>query len=182
VPALASFAAHERTVLARLLESGAHAPVTTSAGRLFDGLAALVGLHAVAGYEGQAAMAFEALATGAAPGAIYPMPLDDSEGAIELDWRPLVAAVARDVARGRDARAIAYGVHAAFARAVAAVAARVGEPRVALSGGCMQNRVLVEAIEAALRARGHTVLRHREVPPNDGGIALGQIAVAAARS
>jgi hydrogenase maturation protein HypF len=181
-PQLASFTAAEHAVLARMCETGAHAPMTTSAGRLFDGLAALLGLHAVAGYEGQAAMALEALADGAAWARDYAMPVHDAGDALELDWGPLVEAVATEAARGVDRRAIALGVHVALAQAIADVATRVGESRVALSGGCMQNRVLVEHAERALRAHGHRVLRHREVPPNDGGIALGQIAIAAARS
>jgi len=166
-----------------MLETGTRAPWTTSAGRLFDGLAALVGLHAVTSYEGQAAIAFEAIATGRTV-APYPLPLTaPAQGAapLELDWRPLVLAVLEDLSRGRDRGDIAAAAHAALVAGVAAVAEEVGQARVALSGGCMQNHLLVEGVHATLRRRGHDVLTHRLVPPNDGGICLGQIAVAAAR-
>jgi hydrogenase maturation protein HypF len=85
-----------------------------------------------------------------------------------------------DLARGADRGVIAARIHAGLVEAIAAVAREVDEPRVVLSGGCMQNRLLLEGAAARLRAAGHEVLLHRQVPPNDGGIALGQAAVAAA--
>ncbi|HSJ14339.1 MAG TPA: hypothetical protein VK939_07980, partial [Longimicrobiales bacterium] len=81
---------------------------------------------------------------------------------------------------GTDVGKIAGRFHNALVAGAIAVAERVAEPRVALSGGCFQNRILVERVTEALRARGFRVLLHRQVPPNDGGIAYGQIAVAAA--
>jgi hydrogenase maturation protein HypF len=84
--------------------------------------------------------------------------------------------LARRVARG----VIAARIHAGLVEAIAKVAAIAGEQRVVLSGGCMQNRLLLEGAARRLRAAGHEVLIHRQVPPNDGGIALGQAAVAAA--
>lgn len=177
---VASFSAHERRLLGRMLERGLHAPVTTSAGRLFDGLAALVGLHPRVTFEGQAAMALEFAADPDEPGA-YPVHAEPGPGPLVLDWRPLVEAVVRDVALNVPRATIAARVHGALVNAIVAVAAASGEARVALSGGCFQNRRLAEGAIAALRARGHEVLAHRVVPPNDGGISLGQAAVAAAR-
>ena len=176
-----AFDTGERAVLQQVLARGVNAPVTTSAGRLFDGLAALAGLHSRITYEGQAAIAFEAIAERGDHGA-YPLTLTDVEdGALELDWRPLVSAAVADLVRGVAAGVVSARVHAGLAEAIADTAGRVGAPRVALSGGCFQNRRLTELAAGLLRDRGHEVLLHRHVPPNDGGVSLGQAMVARAR-
>ena len=95
-----------------------------------------------------------------------------------LDWRPLLAAVLEDLAKGVGRGAIAARIHATLAATIVATAKRVGERRVVLSGGCFQNRRLTEAAARGLRAEGFEVLLHRLVPPNDGGVSLGQVAVA----
>jgi hydrogenase maturation protein HypF len=100
---------------------------------------------------------------------------------LELDWRPLLEAILADLARGVARDRIARRFHRGLAEAIAAAAAAVGEERVALTGGCFQNRRLTEAAARRLERAGHRVLLHRAVPPNDGGIALGQVMVAAAR-
>jgi len=181
LPPVAAFAPAERAVLARMIERGVEAPWTTSAGRLFDGVAALAGLHPRATFEGQAALALEWLADPSIAQA-YPFALEESApDGLVLDWRPLIRAVAADARRGVPAPAIAARWHNALVEMIVAVALRVGPPAVALSGGCFQNALLLERTAAALAARGFPVRLHRRVPPNDGGIALGQVAVAAAR-
>jgi hydrogenase maturation protein HypF len=98
-----------------------------------------------------------------------------------VDWRPALQALLEDVSH-RVARAtIASRFHDTLAAAIVSVARGVGEPRVVLTGGCFQNRALVERACSGLAAAGHEVLLHQRVPPNDGGISLGQVAVAAAR-
>lgn len=179
---VASFSPTERALLARMLATGTRSPVTTSAGRLFDAVAALLGLHPKAGFEGQAAMALEALADtserGAYPFSLVP-PAAPAAPAL-LDWGPLLLALLEDGARDVDASTRSARFHNALVEGIAAVARLAGAPRVALSGGCFQNRLLVERATARLAADGFRVLTHRLVPPNDGGIALGQILVAAA--
>lgn len=139
------------------------APRTSSAGRLFDAVAALLGVRARSSFEGQAAMELEALAEpGAAP---YPFSL---EGGV-LDWTPMIDPLARD--RGDAARASSR-FHATLVAMI--VAASEGASTVALSGGCFQNARLAEDAIAALRERGVEVLLPELAPPNDGGIALGQ--------
>jgi len=188
---IASFEPAQRRLLGRLLERGVNAPVTTSAGRLFDGVAALAGLAGADGrvsFEGQAAMALEFAAddevSGGGRPSPYPLPLVEAEeGLWELDWRPLVAAVLEDLGAGDgDAKAGRIGArfHGALVDAIVAVSRRLGEPVVALTGGCFQNRLLTEWAAEALTRDGFEVLLHREVPPNDGGIAYGQAAVASA--
>lgn len=176
-----TFDATERRVLARMLETGFRAPLTTSMGRLFDGVAALVGLSTRAAFEGQAAMALEARADPAERGR-YEMPVEaNADGRLELDWRPLVAAILEDRRRGVGIGTMAARFHRTLVEALVLVAHRIAEPVVVLSGGCFLNRHLTEGALARLHAEGFEPLVHREVPPGDGGLALGQIAVAAAR-
>jgi hydrogenase maturation protein HypF len=162
------------------------APVTTSAGRLFDAVAALAGLRAVSTYEGQAAVALEGAIDAGEPGA-YPMPAARADdGAVTIDARETVAAVARDVAAGVDPGGISARFHRGFADATVAgcalVAQRAGVDLVVLSGGVWQNRALVERTRSELRRLGLRVLVPRALPPNDGGIAYGQVAVASRRT
>ncbi len=173
---------NERRVLARMVAGGFRAPWTTSMGRLFDGVAALGGLQQRVSYEGQAAMRLEFVTDPTEKGA-YPLELVPAPAASGwmLDWGPLIEAVITDVRRGVSVGVVAGRFHNALVNALVRVAQAVGHPRVALTGGCFQNRLLTERALAALRAAGFDVLLHRQVPPNDGGISLGQIAVAAAR-
>lgn len=178
---VASFPESERALLARMVATGTRSPMTTSAGRLFDAVAALLGLHPRAGFEGQAAMALEALADPSERGT-YPFPLlpPSADGPATLDWGPLLLALLEEGAKGVSPALRSARFHNALVDGIAAAARRAGAPRVALSGGCFQNRLLLERTRARLAADGFEVLVHRLVPPNDGGIALGQVLVAAA--
>jgi hydrogenase maturation protein HypF len=173
-----AFDAAERRVLSAMFARGANSPVTTSAGRLFDAISALAGLGLTSAFEGQAAMALE-FAADEGLGDAYPMPLADGAPLV-LDWRPLLEAVLADVRADAGTAAIASRFHAALVAGIVRVARAAGEPRVVLSGGCFQNRLLATGATNALSGAGFEVLLHRQVPPNDGGIALGQIAVATA--
>jgi hydrogenase maturation protein HypF len=183
-----SFSVSERHLLSRMLARGVNAPVTTSAGRLFDGVAALIGLHQEVSFEGQAAMALEFGADGREGGA-YPFGLTKDGGRRTeeqvapsvLDWQPMVEAILADLRAGVERGIIAARFHNALVDAIITVARNVGEPRVALTGGCFQNRLLTERAADRLERAGFEVILHRLVPPNDGGISLGQVAVAAAR-
>lgn len=163
-----------------LLERGERLPVTTSAGRLFDAVAALAGVRSKITYEGQAAIELEALAARWS-GPLPTYPIDVAEGV--LDPRPLVLAIVEDLARGAPPAAVAAGFHQALGRATASLASKLAGARaldtVALSGGVFQNVLLTEAVERPLREAGLTVLVHEQVPPNDGGISIGQAAIAA---
>ena len=173
----------ERTLLSQMLARGLNAPITTSAGRLFDGVAALIGLHQQVTFEGQAAMALE-FAADARENSAYNIHLAASASqpsTLTLDWQPMVEEILSDLRRGVSSGMMAARFHNALVRAIVATAQEIGEERVALTGGCFQNRLLVERTAQRLRAAGFEVLLHRQVPPNDGGISLGQIAVAAAQ-
>jgi hydrogenase maturation protein HypF len=163
--------------LASMLARGLHAPPTTSAGRWFDAAAGLLGVRAVAAFEGQAAMLLEGLAE--AHGTVRPLPggWRITEQGV-LDPTALLAHLAdeTDVARG------AACFHATLAQGLAAwalqAARTTGATQVALGGGCWLNRVLTEAVRGHLLAAGLQVLQARELPPNDGGLSLGQAWVA----
>ena len=168
------------------LAGGFNAPLTSSVGRLFDGVAALIALHdgryRAPSYEGQLALALEALAGTAADVAPYPLPLVVEDGLPRLDWRPLVRALLADLAHDRPRAAIARAFHAALVaglcRTLTAIAPAGGTLPIALAGGVFQNRVLLEACAAALRAGGHAVCWPSRIPINDGGLAAGQLLAA----
>ena len=175
LPPVRAFSPNERTLLAQMLETGPNAPLTTSAGRLFDAVAALLGLSQQTRYEGQAAMALEAAAD-PREGAAWPLPLVPREGAPALlDWEPLLRALLEDLGRGVNAGCLAARFHNSLVDGIARTAEAAGEAHVALTGGCFQNRLLLERAAERLSALGFTVLLHREVPPNDGGVSLGQV-------
>jgi hydrogenase maturation protein HypF len=182
-----SFAPGERAVLARMISSGLNAPQTTSAGRLFDAAASLLGIAQKSSFEGQAAMALEAAALegSASPENArteYPFPLGAvAEAPAVLDWKPLVLSLVEERARGVSVPVLAARFHASLADGILAAARHARVRRVALTGGCFQNRLLTELAVARLEADGFEVLLHGAVPPNDGGIGVGQVLVAAAR-
>jgi hydrogenase maturation protein HypF len=182
---VAAFNEGERAVLSAMLDRGVNAPATTSAGRLFDAVAALLGLRQRSAYEGQAAMELEWAADCGnrrrSRHYAFPIRRPAPDEPIVVDWEPAVRAVLADTAAGVEIAPIARGFHTGLAGAIADVAAVVGEPTVVLTGGCFQNALLSEAAIAALRERGMTPVWHERVPPNDGGLALGQ-AFWAARS
>jgi hydrogenase maturation protein HypF len=182
----------EATALAVVdLAGRSTSPVTTSAGRLFDAIAALLGLRRRVSYEAQAAIELEALARTverrAAPhygDCTVTRPLGGRTGSSHvLDPAPLVAEVLADHDAGVDRALIAAGFHEAFGRATVELAAEIADAErlgtVALTGGVFQNARLTEVVESGLRARGLDVLVHALIPPNDGGISVGQAAVAA---
>ncbi|NOY56318.1 MAG: carbamoyltransferase HypF [Actinobacteria bacterium] len=168
-----TFTDAELLPLSRMLQTGFRTPRTSSVGRLFDGVASLLDLHQRVSFEGQAAMALEFAADPTVDDA-YPR----MEGTV-LDWGPLLDAIIDDLARGAATGVIAARFHNALATSIVGVARRIDTPRVALTGGCFQNRLLTERATKLLRDAGYEVLLHRLVPPNDGGISLGQVAVAA---
>ena len=180
-------ASHERERIAALLRSGMASPWTTSMGRLFDAVASLTGLCHLTSFEGQAAMTVEFAAVRAQsrgenvePG--YPMDLLDSDGHGEsriFDWQPTVSAILEDLGKGVGSEQIAMRFHVGLAAGMVCVAQAAGLPRVVLSGGCFQNGLLLSLARQRLEEAGFAVYSHSLVPPNDGGLSLGQAVVAA---
>ncbi len=174
--------AAEAETITTQVEKGFNAPLTSSCGRLFDAVSALLGLRLVIDYEGQAAMELEnaALAGRDASAASFPYDLRDGE----MDYGAMLLALVEAVRAGRSAREIAFRFHLTMAEMIkdACVAqARAGGPdRVALSGGVFQNQLLCELLVPRLEKAGFEVFMHARVPCNDGGLSLGQAAVARA--
>jgi hydrogenase maturation protein HypF len=166
-----------------MARAGVSAPLTSSAGRLFDAVAAILGVRDTVTYEGQAAIELEQLADPAERDA-YQLELLSGGAALHLLGAGLVRAVVADQAAGTPAPLIAARFHNGLAAGVVAVCHRLRAERgldtVALSGGVFQNLLLLGRCVDGLKAGGFRVLLHGRVPPNDGGISLGQAAVAGA--
>jgi hydrogenase maturation protein HypF len=145
-------------------------------GRLFDAVAALCGFPPVISFEGQAAMALE-FAADPSENDSYPLPLSGGSPAI-ADWEPLVRGVLTDRRAGVPAARISARFHNSLADFALAAARRWGGRRVVLTGGCFQNALLAKRVRRRLEEAAFEVYTHFEVPPGDGGIALGQLAIA----
>ena len=175
----------ERSLAWAQAERAINAPLASSMGRLFDAAAAVIGVRGRAQFEGQAAMALEALA-GRLPGAPLPAPAptETAGGRIVLDPLPMLVALGERALAGADRAALAAGVHDAIAAATVGAARRACEAHgvrtVALGGGVFQNARLLATMQDALGRGGLRVLLPRALPANDGGISYGQAAVAAA--
>ncbi len=184
LPTLQAFGRKERDLLKQMLVAGTNSPVTTSAGRLFDAVSSLLGIRQRISFEGQAAMELEYLAHHASARecygfAIVPSELEPVTSAgqplLVADWRMSIRGLIDDLSEGVPGPAIAAKFHNTLVEMIVAIAGRVGEERVVLSGGCFQNAYLTERTVFRLRESGFHPYWHQRVPPNDGGISLGQV-------
>ncbi len=200
-----SFSQSELRLLQQMLEKDLNAPITTSAGRLFDAVAALVGLRQHTAFEGQAAMELEFAIGEEHTVETYPFRIDDMalpfddfktltaptsspesrftihhpQSAIVIDWQPMILEIVQDTLRGQEVGLTSAKFHNTLVEIVIAVARAVCEQKIVLSGGCFQNKYLTERAVVRLGEEGFKPYWHQRVPPNDGGIALGQVMAAA---
>ena len=169
-------------LLSRAAERGLNAPLTSSAGRLFDAVASMLGLRDHVDFEAQAAMELEALAESEAD-RVYTVNLEEIDGRTIVRTPDIVLGVVEDILAGVGADRIGSRFHATLAEVIVRTCCRLREPsgldRVALSGGVFQNRRLSRLAVEGLGRAGFQVYTHHQVPPNDGGLALGQAAIAA---
>jgi hydrogenase maturation protein HypF len=175
----------------RMVARKFNSPPTSSAGRLFDAVAALAGVRRQVSYEGQAAIELEWLATGVEPDGTYPFEIAEARhdkmptSTLILDVRPMIAEIVAERLRGQATAVIARRFHSTMVEAIARVCDRLRAETaldaVVLSGGVFLNALLTAEALARLEGEGFRVYRHRRVPPNDGGLCLGQLAVAAAK-
>jgi hydrogenase maturation protein HypF len=176
-----------------LIHSGIRQPETSSAGRLFDGMAAIAGIRSISAYEGQAAFELEMAMRPTGP-ETRPMEENDSGYAFrimegqdfyEIDPDPVILKAYHDVINGLESSCISWKFHTGLIEALIDVCLRIRSARalgtVALSGGCFQNRFLLEHLKSGLQKAGFEVLHHSLIPCNDGGLALGQAVSAASR-
>jgi hydrogenase maturation protein HypF len=187
IPTLAAFDPPDLAVLQRMLQAELHTPLTSSIGRLFDAVASLSGVRQRMAFEGQAAMELEWLVTADTQPTPYEFPLrpagepaagvpgGGSPPQWWIDWAPMIEAMIADVRRGVPPGTISARFHQGLIRLVVAVAARAQLERVVLAGGCFQHRLLLEGMVEALRRAGRQIYWPQRVPPNDGGLALGQV-------
>ncbi len=185
-----SFSNTEISVLSQMLRKEIQSPWTTSAGRLFDAVASLTGIRQSINYEGQAAMELEFTVGSESTNEVYPFSISDWIEAsakdnaqtppITVDWEPLIRAILQDIQNAIPLAMISKKFHNTLAEIIVEVAQSAAEKRIVLTGGCFQNRVLVERAVQRLRTEGFHPYWHQRIPPNDGGISVGQV-VAAAR-
>lgn len=168
------FSQHEGHLLRQMLGQGINSPITTSAGRLFDAVASLVTRRKAVSFEGQAAMELEFLAHAVQGDESYPFAFLEEVPHV-LDWSPMVQAILEDLRQGVEPPRIALRFHNTLVEMTVAVAKAAGAERVVLSGGCFQNAYLTEQAVRRLGEEGFRAYWHQRVPPNDGGIALGQV-------
>ena len=179
----------ETRVLARMMERGVNAPLTSSLGRLFDAVAAVVLGRRVVDYEAQAAIELEGIAVDE-PDDVPGYALEFAGGnwaarepvriSAALLWRELIEDLRIGTSKARIAARFHAGVATGFARAAVLARTATGVNQVVLSGGCMHNRSLARLLRVKLEAEGFEVFQHRNVSPGDGGLSYGQVAVAAA--
>ncbi len=187
LPFLQEINLRDRNLLLQMMQKNINSPLTSSAGRLFDAVAALLGLRNRVSYEGQAALELEMQID--AQGVVeagYRFSLLESAGPLQIDAAPLIKSIVSDLHQGVAVARISARFHNGLAEMIVALCRRFTANKntlpVVLSGGVFQNRYLTERTAKLLRDAGFEVLLHRQVPPNDGGLALGQAAVAGANS
>jgi hydrogenase maturation protein HypF len=177
-PELLDIGASERRRVAALLASGLPSQAS-GAGRWFDAVAVLLGAAPSVSYDGQAAAQLEAFA-GSADGSAFELAFTETVP-FEVDLRPAIRELVHELQRGVSRQVLAARFHSTFAYVIRESARRLMARTVVLTGGCFQNRRLLDHASALLALDGVEVLSHRRVPPNDGGLALGQAAIAAFR-
>ena len=184
------FTIAELSVLHQMLRRGVNAPRTSSVGRLFDAVASLVGLRQQNNFEGQAAMELEFALAGETSEQSYRCDVRQFDDKTEddivspqgasyrpryvVDWSAMIEGIITDVRRCVPVSLLSKKFHNALVGAIVEVAEKVGIPRVVLTGGCFQNQFLTERCVKRLQAAGFQAYWHQRVPPNDGGISLGQ--------
>ena len=181
-----TFSIAERKILKSMLNKKLSTPVTSSVGRLFDAIAAILELRQVVEFEGQAAMELEYAMVGFKTDETYNFQLDEVNGIVSMENAPLslvnlklmLKELLSDIDRSKPIPLISTKFHNTLVEIILALARTSGENRVVLSGGCFQNKYLTERTIASLLEEGFQPFWHKLVPPNDGGIALGQIMAA----
>jgi len=181
---LQTFTRVELDVLKQMFMKNINVPRTTSAGRIFDAVASLIGLRQSVNYEGQAAMELEFLTAGIDTNARYSFSIGDRNHEtgneeqnflLTIDWSSIIQEILEDIRSNAQIGIISAKFHNTLAEIIVAIALRMKQDRVVLSGGCFQNKYLTEHTVNRLREEGFRPYWHQRVPTNDGGIALGQI-------
>ena len=182
LPCVKAFNPQELLIIQRMIKQKINSPLTSSMGRLFDGIASLIGLCHRSSFEGQAAMSleFQALESLAlAPYCYKIVPLNQNNEALGIDWSGIFLGAIEDFRAGRDAKVISTRFHQTLIEIIIDVARQAGQSDIVLTGGCFQNKWLIESAVNRLKKEGFNPHWQAQVPANDGGISLGQMFVAA---
>ncbi|MDB6017384.1 MAG: (NiFe) hydrogenase maturation protein HypF [Pedosphaera sp.] len=174
---LSHFSGSELTMLRRVFAREINTPVTSSVGRLFDAVASLTDLRQRASFEGQAAMELE-FAAQKRISDIYSLKLQENAEMCVVDWELMIREILNEVKHEQSVGVIAAKFHNTLAEAIVNISRKIGNSRIVLSGGCFQNKYLAERVVQRLREEDFQPYWHQRVPPNDGGIALGQVMAA----
>jgi len=175
---LQAFTFAELELINQMLLKRVNTPFTTSAGRIFDAVASLIGLRQRVNYEGQAALELEFLAQGSERKDSYSFEIDKAQDLKIFNWQSMLEEILADTKDHIKPSIISAKFHNTLVEIIVAAAKKAGQPRIVLSGGCFQNRYLTERTVKRLQEEKFHPYWHQRVPPNDGGIALGQIAAA----
>jgi hydrogenase maturation protein HypF len=179
LPTIQACSETERKLFVQMLRSGNHAPVCSSAGRLFDAVASILDIRQRSSFEGQAAMELEFEAMRSGTDRSYHVELRESATVpLIVNWEPMVREILHESESGTSRSRIAAKFHNTMAEVIVAVARRFDERQVVLTGGCFQNKYLLERAIRNLRNAGYTPYWHHQIPTNDGGISFGQIIAA----
>ncbi|MEC4895062.1 MAG: carbamoyltransferase HypF [Oscillatoria sp. PMC 1050.18] len=169
-----AFSSQELTILQQMLRRGVNTPMTSSIGRLFDAIASLLNLTQITSFEGQGAMQLEFLTVRHKTQEAYPVRLANTIP-LQIDWQPMVEAIVADIQNSLPLPEISTKFHHALIQSLVKIAHTCHQSQVILTGGCFQNQYLLENSLTALQQAGFSAIVHHHIPPNDGGIALGQI-------
>ncbi len=186
LPFMRALARPKIEFVSKMIARQINSPLTSSCGRLFDAVAALIGVRLTASYEGQPAIELEMRARRSADNAAYPFDLYQRDDCWHVGARPLIRAIIEDINRGVPGEAISRRFHNGLVATLASLAERLREQtslnRVCLSGGSFQNELLLAGVQEKLSGAGFEVFTHLQVPAGDGGLSLGQAVIAAQRS
>lgn len=177
-----AFSSQELEILRTMLKRNLNTPITSSVGRLFDAIASIIGLRQRSHFEGQAAMELEFALDGFKTDEYYAFeildPTAEPDAPIVVDWAAMMQEILMDSHANLPLANLSAKFHNTLVEMIVAIAKRVGEERVILTGGCFQNKYLTERASQRLIEEGFCPYWHQRIPPNDGGIALGQIMAA----
>jgi hydrogenase maturation protein HypF len=175
----------KQNVVVQMIEREVNSPLTSSCGRLFDAVAALIGIRSIVNYEAQAAIELEMAAHDSTDEGVYPFDLMKQDSGWEIGTRTLFESIVQDIGNQVHPNDISRRFHNGLAAVFAELAEHIRSSsalnRVCLSGGCFQNTLLFESLRGLLRQRDFEVYFHTEVPAGDGGLSLGQALVASRR-
>ncbi len=175
LPFLETIAAKELNLVKQMLSRNLNTPLTSSVGRLFDGVAAMIGICQNISFEGQGAMALEYAINDLKTEQSYPYQITGSTYPLVIDWQLMIEKIVEDILHKISHQEIAAKFHNTLVEIIIDIAQRSQQKNIILTGGCFQNKYLAERAILSLKQKKLTPFCHHNVPPNDGGIALGQI-------